>query len=182
MSAGPAPAPRELIDAAVLVPVYRDAAGELRLVLVRRTEGGVHGGQIAFPGGKLDASDGSLRDAALREACEEIGLERESVTVLAELDVIETRVTGFRVHPFLARVTPPERWRIAEREVAEVLEPRVTELADPANWDSSMERFAQWPEPVRIEFIRIGPHRLWGLTYWILKPLLPRLAGGGWGI
>src|SRR3977135_4014843 len=47
VSAGPAPAPRELIDAAVLVPVYRDAAGELRLVLVRRTEGGPHGGPIA---------------------------------------------------------------------------------------------------------------------------------------
>lgn len=176
------PAPRELVDAAVLVPVYRDTAGELRLVLVRRAEGGPHGGQIAFPGGKLDTSDGSLREAALREACEEIGLEPESVTVLAELDVIETRVTGFRIHPFLARVTPPERWRMAEREVAEVLEPRVAELADPANRDSSMELFVEWPEPVRIEFIRVGPHRLWGATYRILKPLLPALVGGEWEI
>ena len=182
MSAGPAPAPRELIDAAVLVPVYRDAAGELRMVLMRRTEGGPHGGQIAFPGGKLDARDRSLRDAALRETCEEIGLPPASATVLAELDVIETRVTGFRIHPFLARVTRPEHWRIAEREVAEVLEPRVAELADPANRDSTVERFAQWPEPVRIEFIHVGAHRLWGATYRILKPLLPRLVEGGWGV
>ncbi len=182
MSAGPAPAGRELIDAAVLVPVYRDAQGELRLVLVRRTEGGIHGGQIALPGGKLDAQDGSLRDAALREACEEIGLEPESATIVAELDVLETRVTGFRIHPFLARVSRPERWRLAEREVAEVLEPRVVELTDPANRDAAMERFAQWPEPVRIEFIRIGPHRLWGATYRILSPLLPKLVAGEWGV
>jgi 8-oxo-dGTP pyrophosphatase MutT (NUDIX family) len=182
VTAGPAPAPRELIDAAVLVPLYRDAEDELRLVLVRRTEGGIHGGQIAFPGGKLDATDGSLRDAALREASEEIGLAPASATVLAELEPLETRVTGFRIHPFLARVMRPERWRIAEREVAEVIEPRVAELADPANRDASMERFPQLPAPVRIDFIRIGPHRLWGATYRILEPLLPKLMAGEWQI
>jgi 8-oxo-dGTP pyrophosphatase MutT (NUDIX family) len=173
---------RELVDAAVLVPVYRDAVGELRMVLLRRTAGGPHGGQIAFPGGKLDASDGSLREAALREACEEIGLPPASATVLADLDVIETRVTGFRIHPFLARVARPDHWRIAEREVAEVIEPRVSELVDPANRGVTMERFPQWPEPVRIEFIRIGPHRLWGATYRILGPLLPRLVDRTWEV
>ena len=172
---------RELIDAAVLVPVYRDAAGELRVVLVRRTEGGPHGGQIAFPGGKLDATDGSLRDAALREASEEIGLPPESVTVLAELGALETRVSGFRIHPFLARVVRPAEWRVAEREVAEVLEPRIRDLADPRHQDAAMERFPLWPEPVRIEFIRIGTHRLWGATHRILKPLLPQLLDGAWG-
>jgi 8-oxo-dGTP pyrophosphatase MutT (NUDIX family) len=173
---------RQLVDAAVLVPVYRDAAGELRVILVRRTEGGPHGGQIAFPGGKLDAADGSLLEAALREAREEIGLPPASATVLAELGALETRATGFRIHPFLARVTRPATWRIAEREVAEVLEPRVTELADPANRDAALERLPQWPEPVRIEFIRVGSHRLWGATHRILKPLLPQLLNGKWTI
>ena len=180
MTAEPQPRRRELIDAAVLVPVYRDAAGELRVILVRRTAGGPHGGQIAFPGGKLDASDGSLRDAALREAREEIGLPPASVTVLAELDPLETRATGFRIHPFLARVERPAAWRVAEREVAEVLEPSVADLADPANRDAAMERFPQWPEPVRVEFVRVGAHRLWGATHRILTPLLPKLLDGVW--
>ncbi len=182
MSANPGAPGRALGDAAVLVPVYRDGAGELRVVLVRRTEGGLHGGQIALPGGKLDARDGSLRDAALREAREEIGLEPRAATVLAELDPITTRSTGFRIHPFLARIERPATWRIAEREVAEVLEPSVAELADPAHHGASMERFPTWPEPVRIEFIRVGAHRLWGATHRILKPLLPRLLAGGWGL
>lgn len=182
MTADPAPIRRELIDAAVLVPVFRDAAGELRVVLLRRTEGGPHGGQIAFPGGKLDAADRSLREAALREASEEIGLPPSAATVLAELGALETRATGFRIHPFLARVRRPDAWRIAEREVAEVLEPLVSELADPANRDASIERFPQWPDPVRIEYIRVGPHRLWGATHRILRPLLPQLLDGVWEI
>ena len=173
---------RELIDAAALVPMYRDPAGDLRVVLLRRAEGGPHGGQIAFPGGKLDAADASLMDAALREACEEIGLSPESATVLETLATIEINVSGFRLHPFLARVERPGSWTLAEREVAEVLEPRVLDLADPGNHDSHMQRFPQWPEPVRIEFIRIGEHQLWGATYRVLKPLLPKLLAGGWGL
>ena len=168
------------MDAAVLVPLHRDAAGELRVVLVRRTEGGLHGGQLAFPGGKHDVGDASLRETALREACEEIGLEAASATVLAALDPIETRVTGFRIHPFLARVEPPRRWRPSAGEVAEVLEPTVAALADPANRGSSVEQFPGWPAPARIEFIRVGPHRLWGASYRILAPLLPRLTAGEW--
>jgi len=177
MSTAPAPGRRTFVDAAVLVPLYRDAAGELRVVLLRRSEGGVHGGQIACPGGRIEA-DETPRAAALREAEEEIGLDRARVTVLGDLSPIETRSTGFRIHPFLARITRPDAWTPDAREVAEVLEPRIAELADPANHGSSLERFAGWPEPVKIDFIRIGPWRLWGATLRIMKPLLPRLLSG----
>jgi len=179
-SAGAIGSAREPIDAAVLVPIYRDAAGELRVVLLRRTAGGPHGGQIAFPGGKLDTTDPSLRDAALREAWEEIGLDPSAVEILTPLDPFETRATGFRIYPFLARVTRPEQWTIAEREVAEVLEPRVRDLVDPANRGHVMERFEGWPAPIRIDYIYIGPHRLWGATYKILTAMLPRLLAGEW--
>ena len=58
--------------AAVLVPVFRDAAGLLRLVLIVRTDRGLHGGQLAAPGGKVDPGDESLLATALRETEEEI--------------------------------------------------------------------------------------------------------------
>jgi len=172
----------DIIEAAVLIPVYRDAQAELRVVLLRRAEGGPHGGQIAFPGGKIDAIDASPRAAALREADEEIGLPPANATVLEELDLLETRTTGYRIHPFLARIERPAEWRMAVREVAEVLEPRIADLADPRHHDSAMERFPQWPEAVRIDFIRIGPWRLWGITHRILRPLLSRLARGDWPV
>jgi 8-oxo-dGTP pyrophosphatase MutT (NUDIX family) len=149
-------------------------------VVIRRTEGGVHGGQLAFPGGTRDDADASLLDTALRESEEEIGLGRDRIRVLAELPVIETRSTGFRIAPFLASVTPPAAWIPCEREIAEVLEPKVADLADPAAHGQSAERFPQWPEPVTISFYRVGPYRLWGASYRILHPLLPKLVAGDW--
>ncbi len=171
-----------LVAAAVLVPLYRNGDGELRVVLVRRTEHGVHGGQIAFPGGKRSPEDESLVHTALRETHEEIGLRPESVEVLVELPEVVTMTTGFRIQPYLGRIEPQDPWTIEEREIAEIIDVAVNDLADPAARGESMERFEPWPEPQRIEFFNVGPHRLWGATFRILDPLIPRLMNGDWSI
>jgi 8-oxo-dGTP pyrophosphatase MutT (NUDIX family) len=175
-------APSTRRDAAVLVPVYRDPEGALRLVLLRRAEGGLHGGQIALPGGKRDPGDASLRETAIREASEEIGLPAAAVEILADLPVLETRTTGFRIAPFLARIRPPASWVIAESEVAEVIVVRIEDLLAPGVHGDAIETFPTWKEPHRISFYRIGAHRLWGATYRILHPLLPRLVAGEWEV
>lgn len=169
-----------LDDAAVLAPVYRDAAGALRMVFIRRTEGGIHGGQIAFPGGRREPGDASYLETALREAHEEIGLDPARVQVLAELPVITTYSSGFRIHPYLASVQPAP-WRPQAAEVSEVLEVPVDDLAREDLRGESEERFPGREAPVRIEFLRLGPHRLWGATWRIVQPLLPRLVAGEWG-
>jgi 8-oxo-dGTP pyrophosphatase MutT (NUDIX family) len=81
--------------AAVLVPVFRDEDGRLRIVLIVRSDRGLHGGQLALPGGKADDSDDSLLATALREAEEEVGLRAHQVEVLAALDPLETMATGW---------------------------------------------------------------------------------------
>lgn len=177
--AGPSSTRRE---SAVLVPVYRDETRAIRLVLMRRALGGTHGGQLAFPGGMREETDASARDTALREAHEEIGLEPGRVTVIADLPVVETRTSNFRIAPFLARIERPAYWRPAFREVAEVLEPQIAALADPAARGHSAESFAIGPVPMLVPFIRIGDHRLWGATYRIVEPLLPRLLAGEWSV
>jgi 8-oxo-dGTP pyrophosphatase MutT (NUDIX family) len=166
----------------VLVPVYRDRSGDLRIVLIRRGERGMHGGQLAFPGGKPDPSDDTMLDTALREANEEIGLTIDAIEILEALPVFETLTTGFRIAPFLARIRPPDRWQVAEGEVAEVIEPRVVDLLAPGVHDEAVEHHPTWPGPRKISFYRIGPHRLWGASYRILHPLLPRLAAGAWEV
>jgi 8-oxo-dGTP pyrophosphatase MutT (NUDIX family) len=99
-------------EAAVLIPVYRAYDGELMVVLVRRGAGGVHGGQLALPGGNRDPGDADLAATALRETEEELGLASDLVELPAALPVVETQTTGFWVAPFLARLpTPPPPWR-----------------------------------------------------------------------
>jgi 8-oxo-dGTP pyrophosphatase MutT (NUDIX family) len=169
-------------DAAVLIPVYRSVNGEIRIVMVLRSHGGVHGGQVAFPGGKRDQRDLSMLETALREAREEVGLTSDRVEVLAHFPAIETRTTGYRVYPFLARIIPPVQWQRAEREIADILDIALSELVRPEAQCTTIERFSTWQESAEVSFYRVGPHRLWGLSYRILDPLIPRLIAGEWEV
>ena len=172
--------PLTLRESAVLVPVFRNAAGEATLVLVHRGAFGVHGGQLAFPGGKREPTDASLLATALRETEEEIGLPATAIEVLAALPPVQTRTSGFRIAPFLARVVPPPTWRFSAPEIAGVLEVPLRHLADPANAGQEPWYFSGQPTPELISFWRVGPHHLWGASYRILLPLLPRLLAGEW--
>jgi 8-oxo-dGTP pyrophosphatase MutT (NUDIX family) len=151
-------------------------------VIVRRTDYGIHGGQLAFPGGKHSARDKTMLETALRETQEEVFLDGGDVEVLAELPIVDTSSTGYRIYPFLGKVRPPRQWRYDTREVAEVIEVAVEDLARPEAYGESVETFPRLPEPKRISFYNVGPHRLWGATYRIVTPLIPRLLAGEWDI
>ena len=168
-----------MVDAAVLIPVYRDSGGELHIIMILRKPGGVHGGQIGFPGGKREPGDATMLATALREAHEEIGLAPEQIELIAELPVTETRTTGFRVFPFLARIAVPAQWEIAEPEVAEVVDVRLCNFLrrEDSRVDSGREE-----KPANMPFYDLGKHRLWGLSYRILEPLMARLAAGEWSV
>ena len=170
------------VEAAVLVPVYRDAANALRLILIVRAPGGPHGSQIGFPGGVREPGDDSLLDTALREAHEEIGLPPTNVEIITPLDLIDTIATGFTISPFLGRITPLSRWTPQESEVDDILDVRVEDLLAPGIHGTRMARYGELPEPRQISFYRLGPHELWGATYRIVQPLLPRLQNGEWGL
>ncbi len=169
-------------EAAALIPVYRGRDDSLRIVLIRRSEGGAHGGHLAFPGGKRDPGDASMLDAALREAWEEICIDPARVEVLAHLPPVDTRTSGFRIHPFLGRIARPERWQLSEREVAEVLEVSLSALLDPRAHVESADEAVSEAQRVRVPFYRVGHYELWGVSYRILHPLLPRLQSGEWQV
>ena len=174
MSAG------KLREAAVLVPLWRARGGAWHVVVVRRTEGGIHSGQLAFPGGARDAADASLLETALREAHEEIGLPPGSARVLAELPGVDTRVSSFRITPFAAVVERPAAWRPDAREIAEVLEPELAALLAPGARQHAADLLPPGWEAVRLPFYPVGPYRLWGASERILEPLLTRIAAGEW--
>lgn len=167
-------------EASVLVPVYRMDDGDIMLVLVRRTDMGPHGGQISFPGGTKELGDRTSEETALREAHEEIGIDIERVEILSPLPVVETITTGFRISPFLARVDPETEWRREEREIAEILFVRLSDISRPESHGEMEVHTSTELGTFRTPFYHLGSYRLWGATYRILHPLLPRLLAGEW--
>ena len=123
-----------------------------------------------------------MLDTALREMREELGLIVERNDVLAELPMEQTRTTGYRVFPFLARIVVPDRWQIAEREIAEIVDVKLTDLTRRDAHDKMIGRFPTWEKAQQVSFYRIGEHRLWGLSYRILQPVLARLVAGEWDV
>jgi 8-oxo-dGTP pyrophosphatase MutT (NUDIX family) len=166
-----------MVDAAVLAPIYRDPQGRLRLVFIRRSPFGRHGGQIAFPGGRREPEDPDLLTTALRESEEEIGLQRESVEILATLPVIDTVGTGFRIAPFLGRLRgQPPTWRRQESEIEEILEIPLEDLTHPENHAVEHWQLPGWVEAREIPFYWIGEYKLWGATYKIVGSIRDFLA------
>jgi 8-oxo-dGTP pyrophosphatase MutT (NUDIX family) len=116
--------------AAVLIPLFvRD--GEVRVWLVRRPESmRSHAGQVAFPGGKSDPADTSLRATALREAEEELGIRPAGVDVLGALDDYPT-ITGFTVTPWVGWLVEDAPVRPSPAEVARAFAPPLREFFVP---------------------------------------------------
>lgn len=164
------PPGRKLRAAAVLVAVVPERG----LLLTKRSSHlQHHPGQIAFPGGKLDATDASLQACALREAQEEVGLPPESVQVLGALPVHET-VTGFVITPFLAVVERPFVPVPEPGEVDEVFTVPLSHLLDPARYAVEQRR---WQGQIRRYYaVPWGPYYIWGATARILRGLADRVA------
>ncbi|WP_375428265.1 CoA pyrophosphatase [uncultured Sphingomonas sp.] len=160
-----------LTPAAVLVPVT-DRAEPGVILTLRAASMRTHAGQIAFPGGRIDAGDRDAVAAALREAEEEIGLPAPLVQVAGAADRYRT-VTGFDVTPVIGVVPPDLPLRPAEAEVAAVFEAPFAFLLDRAN---HVRAHTDW-RGRRRDFweIRWGDHRIWGATAAMIVNLARRL-------
>jgi 8-oxo-dGTP pyrophosphatase MutT (NUDIX family) len=163
-----------LCPAAVLIGLTA-YPGEVRVILTQRTAAlRVHAGQIAFPGGKIDARDRSPAATALREAREEIGLDPRQVEPLGTLDPFVTG-TGFCIVPVVAKVAAPVTFKINPEEVDEAFEVPFAFLMDSANHalhhkevEGKMRQFHAMP---------YGARNIWGVTAGILRNLYERLYG-----
>lgn len=159
-------------EAAVLVGLVPRTGGTT-VLLTRRTEAlRNHGGQVSFPGGRVEATDDGAIGAALREAEEEIGVAAAQVTLLGLLDPLAT-ITGFRIVPVVGLIDPAYVARPDPAEVAEVFEVALEFLLDPGNLATHSLLYRGLPRDV-LEF-RYPPQRIWGATASILWNLRQRL-------
>jgi 8-oxo-dGTP pyrophosphatase MutT (NUDIX family) len=163
---------RNLRMAAVLVGLVDRPAGAT-VLLTRRTEAlRHHAGQVSFPGGAIEPGDADPAAAALREASEEVGLGQAHVEALGYLDPFAT-ITGFHVHPLVARIDPGFAAVADAREVDEVFEVPFAFLMQPEN---ARRLEVEYRGGLRrlVEFQYQG-YRIWGATAAMLVNLRTRL-------
>jgi 8-oxo-dGTP pyrophosphatase MutT (NUDIX family) len=161
-----------LRDAAVLIPVV-DRAPEATVLLTQRTEKlRSHSGQVAFPGGRIDPTDASAEEAALRETLEEIGLPPAGIEVIGRMPDYVTG-SGYRIAPVLGIVTPPFDLVINEHEVDAVFEVPLGFLMTAANHTRESRL---WQERERFYYTMPYQGRfIWGVTAGIIRTLYERL-------
>jgi len=157
--------------AAVLIPVVeRD---EPTVLLTQRSPHlSSHAGQISFPGGKIDATDHSPLDAALREAHEEGGLDRQFIEPIGYLDLYATGL-GFRILPTLARVKPGFDLHINAAEVEDAFEVPLAFLMNPENHQIHSKEFRGMERSYYA--MPFAERYIWGATAGILRVLYERI-------
>ncbi|MGD9705135.1 MAG: CoA pyrophosphatase [Acidimicrobiia bacterium] len=181
------PRPRR---AATLVPIV-DIDGHAAVVVTKRAGSLDHGGDWVFPGGQVDDDDASHRDAARREAAEELGVDEHHIEVVGQLTTYGPIVSGYVIEVYVGLLDPTARLAPPPGEVAEVAVVRIAHLLDadthrraPAN----IERRARLAEAELLGFtpdlsdlrhyrVRDDEH-LWGLQADIIFELLRHLTGG----
>ena len=131
-----------------------------------------HAGQIAFPGGKIDATDASPRDAALREAWEEVGLDGSFIDPIGYLGVYGTGF-GFRILPTVARVKPGFKLTINHSEVVDAFEVPLSFLMNPANHQIHSKEFRGMERSYYA--MPFAERYIWGATAGILRVLYERI-------
>ena len=160
--------PGDIPLAAVLVPLYEDPAGDIRVVLTKRPDTmPTHAGHIAFPGGRPDPGD-----AGRSRHCPARGIGRgwdhpsRRVEVLGFLPAIHTFEFSLLVVPVVGRLPGIPHLQPSEREVARVFVPRLVDLADHDSWRSE-----PWGERL-VWFYELEGDILWGATAHMMRNLL----------
>lgn len=185
-----APAPRAGWDPHQVPAGLRQAAGLVLLypvgdephVLLTVRGGSLrhHTGQVSLPGGAVDEGE-SIEAAAVREAEEEVGVDRRAVDVAGRLTPLHIPVSGFLLHPVVGVAVERPKFRAAEWEVARLLEVRLGDLTHPevVRREARLLRRGGEVQEVDVPFFDLHGEKVWGATAMVLAEFLAIAARVG---
>ena len=161
-----------LKPSAVLVPLVREDEGWQVLFTQRSNKVGAHKGEISFPGGVVEQGENPLQ-AMLREVEEELGVEKEKIAILGELDEIFT-ITGFRIKPYVG-ILKTKEFAPNPDEIDRVLIIPIKNFLDPSRL--KVEHWSRKGADYPVYFFELDEAVVWGATAKILKNFLEILLG-----
>lgn len=168
--------PGEVRPAAVLIPLLRQD-DTWQVLLIRRThvDGDHHSGQVAFPGGRVDAQDASPQQAALREAHEEIGVDPDSVRILGQLGEMVT-ISNYQVTPVVGVIPWPFAIDPQESEVARVFTVPLAWLSDPTHHEERQREIPGQQRSIGVHYFETyDGELLWGVSARLMVNFLQAL-------
>jgi len=156
--------------AAVLVPLF-EKGGRPYILFTKRTERVKHHkGQISFPGGVVDETDQDVEATALREAFEEIGLNRKNAEILGKLDDAFTVSSGYLITPIVAEITCQYPFSINEEEIEELIEVPLEAFLEDDRWRE--EVYSSGSKEVHSYRFEYEERIIWGATARIMRQFL----------
>lgn len=157
------------VPSAVLLLFTPGKRGESELIFIRRTEyGGVHSGQISFPGGKVEPEDKDIIHTAIRETEEEIGIHRGEIQLCGQLSPLYIPPSHFMVYPFVGYMNGTPLFKPDPAEVDEVLNIPLAQLLDNSCQTSMTVNSSRYGK-MKVPCYSYGHHHVWGATAMILS-------------
>ena len=156
--------------AAVLALFYPNERNEATFLLTERASyKGTHSAQISFPGGKIEKSDKSLEETALRETFEEVGIQKETITIIREITDVYIPPSNFLATPFIGYSKHKPSFSI-NKEVQTTIEVRVSDLLDDKNLDRIVIN-TSYMDNISVPCFKLNNHIVWGATGMILSEI-----------
>lgn len=156
--------------AAVLMLFYPKKKDTYLALILRPTYEGVHSGQIALPGGKVEETDLNFEEAAIRETWEEIGVKPKEILVLKPLTKVYIPPSNYWVHPFMGYSENEQIFSKQEEEVEEVIEVALEDLLNDDNVVSK-KLSTSYAKNIEVPSFMLNGYVVWGATAMMLSEL-----------
>lgn len=135
-----------------------------------------HSGQVSFPGGRFEESDGELANVALRETEEEVGISASQIQIIGRLTDLYVPVSNFVVHPFVGVLNGPPVFKPQPGEVESVLTPALEVFTRPENRKTTDLTLGSGILLKNVPYFDVEGHIIWGATAMIMSEFLELLG------